>query len=123
MPAKAVEGPEKWRDYYEAVWAITEQVPQGRVTTYGAIAKALGSRGGARLVGYALKALVGQPDKQHVPAHRVLNRNGQLTGKHAFPTPTAMEDRLRADGLEVVNDHVVGFKDILWEPAEELPQA
>lgn len=99
----------------EQVWAVARQIPFGRVSTYGAIAEALGWPRGARQVGWAMAAA---PDG--VPAHRVVNREGVLSGRHAFAGgPEEMERRLRAEGVEVVEYRVAHFRRLLWEPADD----
>jgi tRNA (guanine-N7-)-methyltransferase len=101
-------------DFYERVWDITRQIPKGRVTSYGAIAKYLSSTGSARMVGWALTNC-----KNHVPpvpAHRVVNRNGQLTGKFHFEGLHAMQQLLEAEGVKISNDKVVDFDRLFWEP-------
>ncbi|QKG53078.1 MGMT family protein [Hymenobacter sp. BRD67] len=112
------------RNYFADVHEVVRLVPPGRVTSYGAIAHYLGAKHGSRAVGYALMAAnldaaTFQKDEQ-VPAHRVVNRLGQLTGRHHFPTPTAMQERLEAEGVRVVDDVVVDFKKLYWNPAAEL---
>lgn len=112
------------RNFFHDVHQVTRLVPPGRVTSYGAIANYLGSGRGARTVGYALMAanldaLTLQNDPP-VPAHRVVNRLGQLTGRHHFPTPTAMQERLEAEGVRVEDDTVVDFARLFWNPATEL---
>jgi len=101
-------------DFYEQVWAIVKLIPPGRVTTYGAIAKALGSAGASRTVGYAMNAC----DKS-LPAHRVVNRKGMLTGKAHFDPPSAMEERLTAEGILVNQDQVHNFDQLFWDPGSE----
>jgi methylated-DNA-protein-cysteine methyltransferase related protein len=105
------------RDYFEDVYAVVRQVPVGRVTTYGAIAQYLSLRAGARMVGWAMSGSHTRPD---VPAHRVINRLGILSGKHFFGTATRMQELLEAEGVRVENDQVVGFKELLWDPSVEL---
>lgn len=106
-------------DFFERVWAVVRMIPPGRVTSYGAIARYLGTPQAARLVGYAMNAShTAQPP---VPAHRVVNRLGYLTGKFHFPTPTAMAERLIAEGLLVEEDRVQNFTECFWDPAEHLP--
>lgn len=106
------------KDLYDAIYAIVREVPEGRVTTYGAIAAALGAKSGARLVGYAMN----QCHAVHppVPAHRVVNRVGLLTGKHHFGTPTAMQEALEREGVAVKDDAVVDFATRFWDPALHL---
>ncbi|MCX7696977.1 MAG: MGMT family protein [Bacteroidales bacterium] len=106
------------KDFFELVWEVVKKIPQGRVTTYGAIARYLGSGLSARVVGYALNA--SKRSKDFIPAHRVVNRNGVLTGKHHFGSQYAMETLLRMEGIEVENDQIVRFKELLWDPLEEL---
>jgi methylated-DNA-protein-cysteine methyltransferase-like protein len=112
------------RNYFADVHEVVRLVPPGRVTSYGAIAHYLGAKRGSRAVGYALMAsnldaITHQKDVS-VPAHRVVNRLGQLTGRHHFPTPTAMQERLEAEGVRVEGDTVVDFKKLYWDPALEL---
>ena len=104
--------------FFTKVYEVTMQIPYGRVTTYGAIAAYLGSRGSARMVGWALNASHGVPG--FVPAHRVVNRNGLLTGKHHFPGEHIMQELLQNEGIEVENDRVVRFMDLYWDPNKEL---
>ncbi len=103
-------------DFYERVYSVVRQIPEGRVTSYGAIANYLGRRGGARMVGYAMNL---SHDK-NVPAHRVVNRMGMLTGKHHFPGTHLMQQLLENEGIEVVDDCVVDFNRLFWDPAEML---
>ncbi|PRY53946.1 methylated-DNA-protein-cysteine methyltransferase-like protein [Arcticibacter pallidicorallinus] len=101
-------------NFFEKVYAIAREIPPGRVTTYGAIAEALGTKGSARMVGYAMNgsATVTPP----VPAHRVVNRTGLLTGKRAFQGESLMAELLRNEGVEVINDQVVNFRHLFWNP-------
>lgn len=101
-------------DFFYDVWEVVKNIPYGRVSSYGAIASYLGSKQASRMVGWAMNAAHHQPD---VPAHRVVNRNGLLTGKHHFFTATAMEDLLRSEGIEVENDCIIGFAEHFWDPA------
>ena len=105
------------RDYFEDVYAVVRQVPVGRVTTYGAIAQYLSLRAGARMVGWAMSSSHTHTD---VPAHRVVNRLGMLSGKHFFGSPTRMQELLEAEGVRVEADQVVGFKTLLWDPSVTL---
>ena len=106
------------RDFFADVYDVVRQVPSGRVTTYGAIAGWLGSRLSARMVGWALNACHHHaPD---VPAQRVVNRNGMLSGKHHFAPDRPMEELLRREGVDIVDDRVVDFPARFWDPAVEL---
>lgn len=104
--------------FFDLVHAITRQIPKGRVTTYGAIAACLGTRLSARMVGWAMiSAHVAIPP---VPAHRVVNRNGLLTGRHHYNPPEKMQQLLEKDGVNVRDNQVVDFKTRFWDPAKEL---
>lgn len=105
--------PEK-SDLYETIYAIVREIPRGRVTSYGAIARALGLTSGARVVGYAMNAAHSHPD---VPAHRVVNRNGLLTGKHHFGSEDEMQRLLKAEGVRVDGDAVQDLDRFFWDPA------
>lgn len=102
-------------DTYEKIYQIVCQIPEGRVSTYGLIAKSIGEKFSARVVGYAMNHSHHRDD---VPAHRVVNRNGQLTGKHHFNPSSLMQQFLENEGIEIVNDKVVNFKEIVWDPNE-----
>lgn len=104
--------------FFERVYDLVRQIPEGRVTSYGAIAKALGSGRSARMVGWAMNAAHAKED---VPAHRVVNRNGQLTGKHHFPGTNLMQQLLENEGIEVIDDQIQNFKAVYWEPDKDLP--
>lgn len=104
--------------FYEQVFEIARLIPIGRVTSYGAIAKALGTGGGARMVGYAMSNSHTVYPK--VPAHRVVNSNGLLTGKFHFATPETMKQLLENEGVIVENDKVKDFKKLFWNPLDEL---
>ena len=105
------------RNYFDDVYAVVRQIPVGRVTTYGAIAQYLGLRAGARMVGWAMNSSHAQTD---VPAQRVVNRLGILSGKQSFGTPTYMQELLEAEGIQIIDDTVVDFKARLWDPTLEL---
>jgi methylated-DNA-protein-cysteine methyltransferase-like protein len=105
-------------DFFEQVFQVVRLIPQGRVTSYGAIANYLGAKSSSRIVGYAMNAAHSQ--KEYVPAHRVVNRNGQLTGKHHFETPFLMQELLEKEKIKVVNDTVVNLKHHFWNPTLEL---
>ena len=100
---------------FDDIYDVVRLIPSGRVTNYGAIAKYLGS-GGARMVGWAMNACHGMPD---VPAHRVVNRIGLLTGKHHFGG-NRMQELLESEGVKVEKNQVVDFKKLFWNPSEEL---
>lgn len=104
--------------FFADVYDVVRQIPKGKVTSYGAIAAYLGTKLSARMVGWAMNAA--HTAKPKVPAQRVVNRNGMLTGKHHFSTPTAMEEMLKKDGVTVKNDTVVDFKTRFWDPSEAL---
>jgi methylated-DNA-protein-cysteine methyltransferase-like protein len=103
--------------FFEQVWEVVKLIPCGRVTSYGAIACALGSAQSSRMVGWAMHAAHGQPD---VPAHRVVNRNGLLSGKMHFGAPNEMQRRLEAEGVKVKKDKIVAFDKLFWNPIVEL---
>ncbi len=104
--------------FFADVYDVVRQIPKGRITSYGAIAAYLGSKLSARMVGWAMNAAHGAKPK--VPAQRVVNRNGMLTGKHHFSTPTLMKELLKKDGVKVKNDTVIDFNERFWDPAREL---
>ena len=103
---------------YDAIYDVVRSVPKGRVTSYGAVAAAIGAASGARVVGYAMNCCHGVKPK--VPAHRVVNRNGLLTGKHHFSPPEKMQQLLEKEGVKVVDDKVVDFTRLFWDPVKEL---
>jgi methylated-DNA-protein-cysteine methyltransferase related protein len=105
-------------DFFSQVYEVVKQIPPGRISSYGAIAKYLGTAGSARMVGWAMNASHSHPD--FVPAHRVVNRNGMLTGKHHFDNPNAMQELLEAEGLQVKDDQVLNFRERFWDPGNEL---
>jgi methylated-DNA-protein-cysteine methyltransferase-like protein len=102
-------------NFFNDVYDVVKLIPRGRVTSYGAIANYLGLKSSARMVGWAM---FGCPKK--IPAHRVVNSAGLLTGKHHFDTPHTMETRLRKEGIEVIDDKIQNFKKVFWDPAVEL---
>jgi len=106
------------RNFFEDVFDVVRQIPEGRVTNYGTIAKYLGSGLSSRMVGWAMNASHGVDPA--IPAQRVVNRNGMLTGKHHFQTPTLMQELLEKDGVAVINDKVVEFAQRYWDPEKEL---
>ena len=104
--------------FFEDVWAVVRLVPRGRVTTYGAIGRYLGTGKSARMVGWAMNAA--HTVKPRVPAHRVVNSSGLLTGRHHFETPTLMQELLENEKVLVENHQIVDFKTKLWLPENEL---
>lgn len=108
----------KHADFFQNVFEVVRLIPKGRVTNFGAIAKYLGAARSSRMVGWAMNAAHSQ--KKGVPAHRVVNRMGLLTGKHHFATPFLMQELLEKEGIKVVKDKVVNFNLIYWDPIKEL---
>ena len=108
----------KDENFFELVYDVARQIPRGRVTSYGAIARCLGTKMSARMVGWAMNG-AGKV-KPKVPAHRVVNRNGMLSGKHHFATPDQMELLLKKEGVRVKNDIIIDFEKLFWDPAKEL---
>lgn len=104
--------------FFEQVFHVVQQIPKGRVTSYGAIAAALGARSSARMVGWALNGSHHMPTK--IPAHRVVNRQGLLTGKIHFGEPNRMQQLLEKEGITVKKDQVVDFKNRFWDPVKAL---
>ncbi len=100
--------------FFELVYEVARQIPKGRVTSYGAIANCLGTKLSARMVGWAMNA--SHRMNPPIPAHRVVNRIGVLTGKMHFATPTLMQELLEAEGIQVVEDQIQDFKQHLWIP-------
>lgn len=105
-------------NFFDKVYEVTRLIPVGRVTTYGAIARFLGSPQSSRMVGWALNSTKQLP--QWVPAHRVVNRNGMLTGKMHFPGSETMRELLESEGIMVENDRIVNFEEKIWDPSKEL---
>jgi len=101
--------------YFDLVYDVTRMIPEGRISTYGAIADFL-ALGSARMVGWALNHCHGA--EHNIPAHRVVNRKGELSGRSHFPTPTAMQERLAAEGVKVADGKVVDFGTLFWHPKE-----
>ena len=104
--------------FFDQVYQVVRLVPKGRVTSYGAIASYLGTKGSSRMVGYAMNGATAVIPP--VPAHRVVNRNGLLTGKFHFESPSKMQELLEAEGVKVNNDKVVDFKSHYWDPILEI---
>ncbi len=109
---------ENKEDIYNAIYDIVRLIPRGRVSSYGAIAAAIGMRSGARVVGYAMKH--SGDIKPRIPAHRVVNSSGLLTGKHQFDPPEKMQQLLEKEGVKVIKDKVQNFDTLLWDPVKEL---
>ncbi|GAA5036038.1 methylated-DNA--protein-cysteine methyltransferase [Marivirga lumbricoides] len=107
----------KNNDFFDQVYQVVKLIPKGRVTSYGSIAQYLGAGRSARIVGYAMNSAHTLAD---VPAHRVVNRNGLLTGKMHFGTPDTMQQRLEAEGIRIEDDQIQNFKKVFWDPKEEL---
>ncbi|RYY70010.1 MAG: MGMT family protein [Chitinophagaceae bacterium] len=121
MKKTSIEKPKsttKEYSFFNDVFDVVRQIPKGRVTSYGAIATYLGTKLSARMVGWAMNAA--HNIKPKIPAQRVVNRNGMLTGKYHFKTITQMEELLKKDGVAVKNDTVVDFKTVFWDPVTEL---
>ncbi|MDP3928946.1 MAG: MGMT family protein [Bacteroidota bacterium] len=108
----------KNRDFFKDVYEVVRLIPTGKVTSYGAIARYLGASRSSRLVGYAMNA--SHEQAEYVPAHRVLNRNGLLTGKHHFSHPNEMQELLEKEGLIIENEQVKDFSNHFWDPNETL---
>ena len=104
--------------FFEKVYVVTRLIPYGRVTSYGAIARFLGSGKSARMVGWALNSSHTRPD--FIPAHRVVNRNGLLTGKHHFGNSSTMQQLLENEGLIIEENKIINFSDRFWDPVMEL---
>ncbi len=105
-------------DFFSKVYEVVKLIPPGKVTSYGAIARYLGSTGSARMVGWAMNASHSHPE--YVPAHRVVNRNGLLSGKHHFDTPNAMKELLENEGIRLNGDQIIDFEKHFWDPVKEL---
>lgn len=108
----------KDENFFERVYEVTRMIPYGRVTSYGAIAKCIGSPGASRMVGWALNSSHAQ--EGFVPAHRVVNRNGMLSGKHHFRHPNLMQELLENEGIQVENDQIINFSALFWDPCSNL---
>lgn len=105
-------------DFFQNVFQVVRLIPRGRVTSYGAIAKYLGSARSSRLVGYAMNA--SHAEKEYIPAHRVVNRIGLLTGRNHFDTPTKMQELLEAEGATISKEQIKNFDELFWDPEQEL---
>ncbi len=102
--------------FFEKVYEVVKLIPYGRATSYGAIAEYLGTRGSARMVGWAMNA--SHNNLEYIPAHRVVNRKGLLTGKNHFGVPDLMRQLLESEGVKVENDQIQDFEKVFWDPAE-----
>ncbi|WP_111682330.1 MGMT family protein [Winogradskyella tangerina] len=102
--------------FFEKVYEVARQIPYGRVTSYGAIARYLGATKSARIVGYAMNGSFGKD----VPAHRVVNRKGLLTGKHHFEGSHLMQQLLENEGIEVIDNQIQNLESVFWDPSEEM---
>ena len=108
----------KKSDFFEHIYEVVKLIPKGRVTSYGSIAKFLSAAKSSRVVGYAMNAC--HDYDPTIPAHRVVNRNGLLTGKMHFGSPTKMQELLEAEGHEIKGDQIKSFPNVFWDPSEEL---
>ncbi len=108
----------KDENFFDLVFQVARQIPKGRVTSYGAIAVCLGTKLSARMVGWAMNGAGNTKPK--IPAHRVVNRSGMLTGRHHFSPPEKMQQLLEKEGVKVENDKVVDFEKLFWNPAEVM---
>lgn len=108
---------EEEENFFERVYGVVKQIPPGRVTSYGAIARYLGAAGSSRMVGWALN---NSHNKEAVPAQRVVNRIGMLSGKHHFGGTNVMQQMLESEGVEIIENKVQCFERIFWDPAKEL---
>jgi len=113
-----VKDKSKEYSFFQDVWSVARQIPKGRVTSYGAIANYLGTKLSARMVGWAMNGA--SLAKPKVPAQRVVNRNGMLSGKMHFETATRMQELLEKEGIRVENDKVTDFQKLFWDPLKEL---
>jgi len=104
-------------NFFQSVYEVVKLIPKGKVTSYGAIAEYLGAKGSARMVGWAMNQAHTLED---VPAHRVVNRNGELTGRHHFSSPTLMQELLEKEGVQIVDHAIVNFQKHFWDPVVEL---
>ncbi|MDQ3393209.1 MAG: MGMT family protein [Bacteroidota bacterium] len=117
MTKKTLKSKPLQSNFFEDVYKVVKLIPKGRVSSYGTIAKYLGAKGSARMVGWAMNSAHGLED---VPAHRVVNRNGLLTAKHHFSNPDEMQTKLEAEGIIIRNDKIISFNNIHWDPSVEL---
>jgi methylated-DNA-protein-cysteine methyltransferase related protein len=113
-----VNGDSTMSDFFTRVYEVVKQVPPGKVTSYGAIARYLGTTGSARMVGWAMNAA--HSHHEYLPAHRVVNRIGLLTGRHHFDTPAAMQELLENEGIKIKHCQIQNFEKHFWDPSNEL---
>lgn len=104
------------QNFFSRVYEVVKQIPYGKVTSYGAIAKHIGAAGSARMVGWAMNASHNLPE---VPAHRVVNRNGLLTGKHHFDGTNLMQQLLENEGIVVIDNQIQDFENVFWDPGKK----
>ena len=104
-------------DIYTKIYELVKRIPHGRVTSYGAIAEYVGSRGAARMVGWAMNS--SHHLEEAIPAHRVVNRNGHLTGKHHFPGENMMQELLESEGIIIIDNQIQDFEKAFWSPLQE----
>ncbi len=114
MPSRKLRKKNDNDGFFDLVYRVTRKIPEGRVTNYGAIARCIGSPGASRMVGWALNNC--HFIDELIPAHRVVNRNGMLSGKHHFRHPDLMQELLESEGIKVLNDQVVDFEEKFWDP-------
>ncbi|MFN5416952.1 MAG: MGMT family protein [Flavobacteriia bacterium] len=114
---KTIKLSEANKDFFEKVYAVVLEIPKGRVTSYGAIANYLGAKRSSRMVGWAMNA---SHKIEGIPAHRVVNRIGVLTGKNHFPDENMMQKKLESEGIQVFDCRVVDFNVLFWDPSKEL---
>ena len=112
-----MQGKAEKENVFDFIFQVVKLIPRGKVTSYGAIASYIGVKGGARMVGYALNSSHGIAG---LPAHRVVNRNGMLTGKHHFENPHKMQELLEAEDIVVQADKIINFEAIFWNPTKKL---
>lgn len=110
---------DKNNNFFKQVYEVARHIPYGRVTSYGAIARYLGTARSARMVGWAMNGAFNMED---IPAHRVVNRKGLLTGKHHFQGTHLMQQLLESEGIEVKDDQIINFEAHFWDPSEALPR-
>ena len=117
---KAIKLSEENKDFFEQVYQVVRLIPAGKVTSYGAVAKYLGRKGGARMVGWAMNGAHGM---EHIPAHRVVNKAGLLTGKHHFDGTNLMQQLLESEGITIIENQIQDLEKHFWDPFTELGEA